>query len=87
MCNRPHGRGLRLTADIVSVRRQSKQSNWIQKAIKRPGAFRAKAKRAGKSTKAFAQQVLRNPKRYDSRTVRQARLAITLMRLRRRSSR
>jgi hypothetical protein len=31
--------------------------------------------------------VLRNPKRYDPRTVRQARLAVTLMRLRRRSSR
>jgi len=34
------------------------------------------------STLAFANKVVRNPKRYDKRTVRQARLAITLIKLR-----
>lgn len=56
---------------------------WIQKAIKRPGAFRAKARRAGMSTRSYAQAVVRAPRRYDTRTVRQARLAITLMGMRR----
>lgn len=55
---------------------------WIQKAIKRPGAFRAKAKRAGKSTSAFARAVVRAPGGYDARTRRQARLALTLMAMR-----
>lgn len=50
-------------------------SNWIQGAIKRPGAFRAKAKAAGMSTRAYAQK-MKNAK---GRTGRQARLALTLM--------
>ncbi len=57
---------------------------WIQKAIKRPGAFRAKAKRAGMSTMEYARKVLANSERYDTRTVRQARLALTLRKLARR---
>jgi hypothetical protein len=57
---------------------------WIQKAIKHPGAFRAKAKRAGMSTMEYARKVLANPERYDTRTVRQARLALTLRKLARR---
>ena len=36
-----------------------KKKNWIQKAIKRPGAFTAKAKRAGMTTAAFARKVLK----------------------------
>lgn len=55
---------------------------WIQKAIKRPGAFRSKAKRAGMSTRSFARAVKRAPQRYDPRTRRQAQLALTLMSLR-----
>ncbi|OYT74184.1 MAG: hypothetical protein CFK49_09695 [Armatimonadetes bacterium JP3_11] len=51
----------------------------INKVIKRPGAFRAKAKRRGMTTKQFANKVLSNPDAYDTRTVRQARLAKTLM--------
>ena len=50
---------------------------WIQKAIKRPGAFRAKAKKAGMSTQAFA-----NKDKYYDRTVRQAALAKTLSKMR-----
>lgn len=58
------------------------KNRWIQKAIKRPGAFREKAKRAGMSTLAYARKVLANKNRYDQRTVRQAALAITLSKLR-----
>ncbi|MDR5698155.1 MAG: hypothetical protein QN135_10700 [Armatimonadota bacterium] len=53
---------------------------WIQKVIRRPGAFRAKARRAGMSTRAYALRMRNAP----GRTGRQARLALTLMRLNKR---
>ena len=55
---------------------------WIQKAIKRPGAFTKKAKAADMSTAAFGSKVRGNPKDYSSRTVKQANLAKTLSKLR-----
>ena len=55
---------------------------WVQDAIKRPGAFTKKAEERGMSTKEFASQVTKNPKEYDERTVRQANLAKTLGKLR-----
>ena len=55
---------------------------WIQDAIKRPGAFTKKAKERGISTKEFAAQVSSNPEHYDKRTVKQANLAKTLGKLR-----
>lgn len=55
---------------------------WIQEAVKRPGAFTKKAEERGMSTKEFAAQVTSNPKEYDERTVRQANLAKTLGKLR-----
>lgn len=61
--------------------------NWIQSAIKRPGAFRAKAQRRGLSTAEFAREVLAHPERYETRTVRQASLAKTLSALRKKRSR
>jgi hypothetical protein len=65
-------------------RRTAKKSSdrkWIQKAIKRPGAFTEKARRRGMTVAQFAQEVIRNPEKYDTRTVRQAHLAITLRKL------
>jgi len=60
---------------------------WIRQAIKRPGAFTAKAKRAGMSVAAFARRVIAaGPKRYGLRTYRQAILARTLARIRRKMS-
>ena len=58
-----------------------KKKKWIQGAIKREGAFSAKAKKAGMSTQAFAARVLANKDKYDTRTVRQAALAKTLMKM------
>jgi hypothetical protein len=58
--------------------KMKKKKNWIQKAIKRPGAFTAKAKRAGMTTAAFARKVLKKGSRYSTRTKRQAALAQTL---------
>lgn len=58
--------------------------DWIKGAIKRPGAFSKKAKESGMSTKEFASQVSSNPDRYSERTVKQANLAKTLGKLRKR---
>jgi hypothetical protein len=54
--------------------------------IKRPGAFSAKAKRAGMSTSAYANKVLKKGSRASTRTKRQAALAkaFSTMRKRRR---
>lgn len=62
----------------------AEDKQWIQKAIKRPGAFTAKADKAGMSVKEYASHVTANPDRYDDTTVRQARLAKTLSKLRKR---
>ena len=51
---------------------------WIQGAIKHPGAFTKKAHRAGKSTGAFASQVLKKGSTASTQTKRQAALARTL---------
>jgi hypothetical protein len=58
-----------------------KQTNWIQKAIKSPGALTKQAKKAKMSTQKFADQVLKNPEDHTPKTVRRARLAKTLQKL------
>lgn len=58
-----------------------KDKKWIQKAIKRPGAFTKKAKKAGKSVSGMAAAVTKNPGRYSATTVRQANLAKTLKKI------
>lgn len=57
-------------------------ANWIQGAIKKPGAFKAKAKAAGKSTGAFARSALKEGSKASTRTKRQAALAQTLSKMR-----
>jgi hypothetical protein len=54
---------------------------WIQGAIKRPGAFSAKAKKRGLSTAAFAAKVTKSPSKYSKLTVQQANLAKTLRKI------
>jgi len=54
---------------------------WIQKAISRPGAFTKKAKAAGKSVPAYANQVTKEGSRASTQTKRQAALAKTLRKL------
>ena len=55
---------------------------WIQKAIKKPGAFTAKAKAAGKSVSAFAKQATKPGSKASTTTKRQANLAKTLSKMR-----
>ena len=56
-------------------------TNWIQGAVKHPGAFTAKAKKRGMTVAKFAAQVRANPERYDETTLRQANLARTLRKM------
>lgn len=58
-----------------------KKKNWIQGAIKRPGAFTAKAKKKGLSVAAMASKVTANPSKYSKLTVQQANLAKTLRKI------
>ena len=58
-----------------------KKDKWIQGAIKRPGAFTAKAKKAGKSVAGMAAAVTKNHSKYSKTTVRQANLAKTLRKI------
>jgi hypothetical protein len=51
--------------------------DWIQKAVKRPGAFTRKAKAAGQTVQQFAKTVDDNPGKYSTRTKKQANLAQT----------
>ena len=55
--------------------------NWMQGAVKRPGAFRAKAEKAGMSTQAYARKVKNSPSA-STRTKRQANLALTFAKYR-----
>jgi hypothetical protein len=56
---------------------------WIQKAKIKKGAFGAKAKRAHMSTSAYATKVLKKNSRASAKTKRQARLAKTFAKMRR----
>jgi hypothetical protein len=51
-------------------------SKWMQSAVKRPGAFSAKAEKAGMSTQEYARKEAHNPNA-STRTKRQANLALT----------
>ena len=52
-------------------------ANWIKGAVKRPGAFTAKAKRHGMSVQAYARKVLKKGSKASKLTKHQARLAQT----------
>lgn len=59
------------------------KKKWIQSAIKRPGSFSRKAKAAGSSVSAYARNVTKKGSRASTRTKRQANLALTLSKMRR----
>jgi hypothetical protein len=57
------------------------KKKWIQKAIKRPGAFTKKAKAAGMSVSEYAAKVTKKGSKASARTKRQANLAKTLKKM------
>ena len=63
--------------DADAVSQVGEDKNWIQGAVKRPGAFTKKAKAAGKTVQQFAKEVDDNPDKFSTRTKRQANLAQT----------
>ncbi len=56
---------------------RKKPDRWMQNAVKNPGAFTAKAKRAGKSVAGYAKQVLKKNSKASPKTKKQAVLAKT----------
>jgi hypothetical protein len=56
--------------------------NWIAGAIKHPGAFTKKAKSAGKSISSYAASVLKKGSKASTKTKKQAALAKTLAKMR-----
>lgn len=68
---------------MAKARRKNKR--WIQGAVKRPGALRNRAKRAGAITKngTISMTWLRQQAKRNDRTGKQARLALTLRKLNR----
>ena len=60
----------------------NEEKNWIQGAVKRPGAFTKKAKAAGMTVQQFAKHVDDNKEKYSTRTERQANLAQTFAKMR-----
>ena len=57
------------------------KKNWIEGAVKRPGAFTKKAKAAGMSISAYATKVLKKGSKASTRTKRQATLAKTFKKI------
>ena len=57
--------------------------NWIEKATKKKGVFKKKAKAAGESTAEYADDVLKKDSKAPPKTKKQAALAETLGKLRR----
>jgi hypothetical protein len=65
--------------------KKKKDKKWIQGADIKEGAFTAKAKRKGITSAQLQENVLSNPDEYDDKTVKQARLRETLVRLKHKS--
>jgi hypothetical protein len=65
----------------MAEKKTKKDKKWIQGAIDRPGVFTAKAKKRGITTAQLQQNVLSAPDKYDEKTVKQARLRETLVKL------
>lgn len=60
---------------------KKKDKKWIQKAVKNPGSFTAKAKKRGITSAQLQANVEANPDKYDEKTQKQARLRETLVKL------
>ena len=60
---------------------KKKQKEWIGDAVDRPGAFTAKAKKKGITSAQLQENVLSNPDDYDEKTVKQANLRKTLVKI------
>ena len=62
-------------------KKDKKKKEWIGDAIERPGTFTAKAKKKGITSAQLQENVLSNPDYYDEKTVKQANLRKTLVKV------
>ena len=62
-------------------KKDKKKKEWIGDAIERPGTFTAKAKKKGITSAQLQENVLANPDDYDKKTVKQANLRKTLVKV------
>jgi hypothetical protein len=62
-------------------KKDKKKKEWIGDAIERPGTFTAKAKKKGITSAQLQENVLSNPDEYDEKTVKQANLRKTLVKI------
>ena len=62
-------------------KKTKKKKEWISSAINSPGAFTAKAKKKGITSAQLQENVLSNPDDYDEKTVKQANLRKTLVKV------
>jgi hypothetical protein len=65
---------------------KKKDKKWIQGMDMKEGAFTAKAKKKGITSAQLQANVLANPDDYDEKTVKQARLRQTLVKLKKKKS-
>ena len=66
---------------MAEKKKDKKKKEWIGSAIERPGTFTAKAKKKGITSAQLQENVLSNPDDYDEKTVKQANLRKTLVRV------
>jgi len=60
---------------------KKKKKDWIGSAVNSPGTFTAKAKKKGITSAQLQENVLSNPDDYDEKTVKQANLRKTLVKI------
>ena len=65
----------------MTKEKKKKEKKWIQKAEIKVGTFTAKAKRKGITSSQLQENVLSEPDKYDEKTVKQANLRKTLVKL------
>ena len=65
----------------IKKKKDKKKKDWIGDAIERPGTFTAKAKKKGITSAQLQENVLANPDDYDEKTVKQANLRKTLVKV------
>ena len=65
----------------MTKEKKKKEKKWIQKAEIKEGNFTAKAKRKGITSSQLQENVLSEPDKYDEKTVKQANLRKTLVKL------
>jgi hypothetical protein len=66
---------------MAEEKKKKKDKKWIQGMEMKEGAFTAKAKKKGITSAQLQVNVLADPDKYDEKTVKQARLRQTLVRL------